>query len=123
MRRRPIEVRSRFRRALLTRATIALSTIALFELWFGIARSERPIENTERLQLFLAGGISVLPFESEDAEIAGDLRAALERAGTPIGHCDVLIAAHTIRLGATLVTANGRAFVRVPGLTWEDWAA
>ncbi len=65
----------------------------------------------------------MLPFEAEDAEIAGDLRAALERAGTPIGHYDVLVAAHAIRLGATLVTANGRELTRVPGLTWEDWAA
>ena len=57
-----------------------------------------------------------MPFEPEDAEEAGDIRAALERAGTPIGPYDVLIAAQARRLDALLVTANTREFARVPGL-------
>ena len=59
----------------------------------------------------------------EDAEEAGNIRAALERAGKPIGPYDVLIAAQARRRGATLVTANEREFARVPGLKTEDWAA
>ncbi len=62
------------------------------------------------------------PFEPEDAEEAGDIRAELERAGTPIGPYDVLIAAQARRRNALLVTANMGEFTRVPGLRIEDWA-
>jgi tRNA(fMet)-specific endonuclease VapC len=71
---------------------------------------------------FLLGPIEVLPFEPADAEEAGDIRAALERAGTPIGPYDVLVAAQARRRDALLVTANEREFARVPGLKLEDWA-
>jgi tRNA(fMet)-specific endonuclease VapC len=64
-----------------------------------------------------------LPFEIEDAEEAGDIRAALERAGTPIGPYDILIAAQARRRGAILVTANEHEFARVPGLMVEDWSS
>lgn len=52
---------------------------------------------------------------------AGDLRAALEMAGTPIAPYDLLIAAQALRRGTTLVTANVAEFARVPGLLWQDW--
>jgi len=58
----------------------------------------------------------------DGAEEAGDIRFTLERAGTPIGPFDILIAAQARRRGALLVTANGREFGRVPGLKLEDWA-
>jgi tRNA(fMet)-specific endonuclease VapC len=54
---------------------------------------------------------------------AGDIRADLEKAGTPIGHYDILIAAQARRHGATLVTANAREFARVPGLLVANWEA
>ena len=69
------------------------------------------------------GGIDVAPFAQEDAAIAGDLRATLEAAGTPIGPYDLLIAAQALRTGTTLVTANVSEFARVPGLVWQDWTA
>ena len=62
-----------------------------------------------------------MTFDAEDAHEAGDIRALLERAGTPIGPYDILIAAQARRRGATLVTANTREFARVPGLKTEDW--
>jgi len=93
----------------------------LFELWYGVARSERRQENTERLRVFLSGDIGVLPFEEGDAAIAGDLRATLERGGTSIGPYDLLIAAQALRAGGTLITANVSEFARVTGLVWEDW--
>ena len=74
------------------------------------------------MRLFLAGDIGVIPFEGKDAPIAGDLRRALESAGTVIGAYDLLIAAQALRTGATLVTANIAEFARVPGLAWEDWS-
>ena len=67
--------------------------------------------------------ITLLPFEPEDAEEAGDIRAVLESAGTPIGPYDILIAAQARRRGAVLVTANIGEFSRVQGLATENWMA
>lgn len=100
---------------------LALSSVVLFELQYGAARSARPERNMRRITDFLTGPIDVLPFESEDAEEAGDIRAVLERKGTPIGAYDVLIAAQARRRNALLVTANGCEFWRVAGLRCEDW--
>ena len=66
----------------------------------------------------MAGPLQVLSFDSDDAREAGDIRATLEQAGTPIGAYDILIAAQARRRAATLVTANMREFLRV-----EDWSA
>ncbi len=107
----------------LAREAIALPAIVLFELEYGVAKSERRRENDERLAIFRRAPIPVLPFDTEDAREAGDIRAALAKAGKPIGPYDVLIAAQARRRGATLVTANRREFARVPGLKTENWAA
>jgi tRNA(fMet)-specific endonuclease VapC len=100
---------------------VALPVIALFEMRYGFAKSARREQNEQVLDRFLDLGIDVLPFEADDAAHAGDIRAELERKGTPIGHYDYLIAAQARRRGATLVTANGREFARVPGLIVTDW--
>ncbi|MBS0471502.1 MAG: type II toxin-antitoxin system VapC family toxin [Proteobacteria bacterium] len=101
---------------------LAISTVALFELWFGVANSKRWSENARALRSFLDQGIMVLPFDADDARAAGELRATLAAKGTLIGPYDLLIAARAIRRGATLVTANTREFAQVPGLVWEDWS-
>lgn len=119
---KPMSVRKRLRRARVRGAALAVSSIVLFELSYGVARSERRQENGERLRVFLAGDIGILPFDEEDATIAGELRAALETAGTPIGPYDLLIAAQALRTRATLVTANVSEFARVRGLAWQNWA-
>jgi tRNA(fMet)-specific endonuclease VapC len=118
----PATVRRRLRRAASRGALIAISSVVLYELWYGVARSERRRENAERLRIFLSGNIRVVPFDESDAADAGDLRAALEAAGTPIGPYDLLIAAQALRLNATLVTANVSEFARVRGLAWQDWS-
>jgi tRNA(fMet)-specific endonuclease VapC len=100
---------------------IAASTITLYELWYGVAKSARVDANTERLAVFL-GPLEILPFDEEDARFAGTVRAELERAGTPIGAYDCLIAGQTLRHDAMLVTANVQEFERVSGLRWENWA-
>jgi tRNA(fMet)-specific endonuclease VapC len=119
----PPGVRSRMRRAVSEGASIAVPSVALYELWYGVARSERRNENTERLRVFLSGDINIVPFDDEDAAAAGDLRAALEAAGTPIGPYDFLIVAQALRSGMTLVTANVSEFARVRGLLLQDWTA
>ncbi|PWB59579.1 MAG: VapC toxin family PIN domain ribonuclease [Bradyrhizobiaceae bacterium] len=118
----PERLLARFARAL-PRGDVALSAIVLFELQYGVADGVRRKENTERLTLFLQAPIEVLPFDAEDAEEAGILRAELRRAGTPIGAYDLLIAAQARRRGALLITANAGEFTRVAGLKTEDWTA
>jgi tRNA(fMet)-specific endonuclease VapC len=115
--------RKRLRRTVSKGAEIAVSSIVLYELWYGVARSARRQENAERLRVFLSGGIAVNAFGEEDAITAGDLRATLEASGTPIGPYDLLIAAQALRSNATLVTANVSELARVPGLQWQDWTA
>jgi len=121
--RRVPAVRLRLAEQLRQGTEIGLPVIALFELRYGHARSDRRAECDRLLAEFLAPGIAVLPFEAEDAALAGDIRADLERKGMPIGHYDYLIAAQARRRGATLVTANSREFERVPGLLVTDWTA
>jgi tRNA(fMet)-specific endonuclease VapC len=115
-------VRTRMDAAINLGGPLTMSCIVLFELRWGAAKSARPERNARRIGDFLAGPIEVLPFEPGDAEEAGDIRAALERVGTPIGPYDVLVAAQARRRDALLVTANGREFGRVPRLKFEDWA-
>ena len=119
----PAIFRKRLRRTVSKGAAIAVSSIVLYELWYGVARSARRRENAERLRVFMSGGVAVNAFSEEDAMTAGDLRATLEAAGTPIGPFDLLIAAQALRSNATLVTANVSEFGRVPGLQWQDWSA
>jgi tRNA(fMet)-specific endonuclease VapC len=120
--RRPPGVRQRLELALADGAPIGLPAIVLFELWFGVVRSARREQNVTMLGAFLSLNFEQLPFEAADAREAGEIRQALERAGTPIGPYDVLIAAQARRHGAVLVTANAREFTRVAGLRCEDWS-
>ena len=119
----PAGVRARLRRAVSRGASIAVSSVVLYELWYGVARSGRRRENAERLRVFLSGNVNIVPFDENDAAAAGDLRATLERAGTPIGPYDQLMAAQALRNRTTLVTANVAEFARVSGLIWQDWTA
>lgn len=123
LRNQPENARKRLRRAKAQGGALAVSSIALFELWYGVARSQHREKNTERLRVFLSGDVATVPFEDQDAPIAGQLRRALEAAGAPIGPYDLLIAAQALRTGATLVTANVAEFARIRGLAWEDWTA
>lgn len=100
---------------------MATSTIAIYELWYGVAKSARGAENAARLEAFLAGPLEKIAFDDEDSKIAGSIRAGLERTGTPIGAYDTLIAAQALRRNAILVTANIAEFNRIEGLRVEDW--
>lgn len=119
--RRIPSIRHRLGEQLRLGTEIGFPVVALFELRYGYARSDRRVESDRLLAEFLAPGIAILPFEAEDAAHAGDIRADLERKGTPIGYYDYLIAAQARRRSATLVTANSREFARVPGLLLADW--
>jgi tRNA(fMet)-specific endonuclease VapC len=118
----PARVRARLNAVLQEKATVHVSSVVLFELWYGVHKSARQALNRQRLELFLSGPLAVLPFEDADAEFAGQIRSELERVGKPIGAYDVLIAGQCFRHDATLVTANSSEFRRVKSLRWEDWS-
>jgi len=103
-------------------ADVGLSVVTSYELHYGAHRSARLKQNLKALATFLRP-FAVVPFSADDAVKAGELRAELERRGTPIGPYDLLIAAQAATRTLTLVTNNIREFARVPGLAVEDWTA
>ena len=118
----PATVRARMQKASSGGAHILVSSVAVFELWYGVGKSTKQEFNRKRLEAFLAGPILVLPFEDADARVAGLVRAALEAVGKPIGAYDLLMAGQAVRHQLTLVTANMTEFSRVKGLACQDWA-
>jgi tRNA(fMet)-specific endonuclease VapC len=116
----PPAMTARVADAIARRRSVAVSTIALFELWYGVGKSTRADRNAQTLRAFLSP-LRILLFDDEDARIAGNIRAALEQQGKPIGPYDLLIAGQAIQHDLLLITANVREFSRVPGLRWEDW--
>ena len=99
---------------------VVLCSVVKAELLYGARKSARVQENLERLAAFFVPFPS-LPFEDVAAEQYGELRAALEKQGRPIGPNDLIIAAIALAHGLTLVTSNHAEFGRVPGLSVEDW--
>jgi tRNA(fMet)-specific endonuclease VapC len=120
---RPEAVRRRFARVSAGEDVIATSSVVLFELWYGVAKSQHAKANAERIATFLSGPLEVMDFTAEDAEQAGRIRATLEGLGKPIGAYDLLIAGQALHHKATLVTSNSSEFKRVRGLRQQDWAA
>ena len=120
-RRRP-EFAARISEELQAGRTMMVPAIVRFELEYGLAKSQRREANQAILATLLARGFEQPAFDLDDAAEAGDIRAALEAKGAPIGPYDLLIAAQARRRGAALVTLNRREFERVPGLMVTDWA-
>jgi tRNA(fMet)-specific endonuclease VapC len=98
---------------------ICTSIIVAAELRFGAAKRGSP-KFSARVEAAL-GMIAVLPFDAPANIVYGSLRARLERLGRLIGANDMLIAAHAMALGCTLVTDNEQEFARVEGLACENW--
>jgi tRNA(fMet)-specific endonuclease VapC len=119
--RRPETARTWLIGELAAGTTIGVPIIAFAEMVYGYEKSDRRTRSEASLRAFLSLGVEVWDFEMADAEHAGEIRAVLERNGTPIGLYDCLIAAQARRRGAVLVTLNKREFSRVPGLVITDW--
>lgn len=98
---------------------LCTSIVVACELRFGALRkgSDSLMQRVEQL----LEALPVLPFDEPADRHYADIRASLERAGTPIGSHDLLIGAHARSLGLTVVTRNLREFERIPGLKAEDW--
>ena len=99
---------------------IAISSITLAELEFGVSNSHAYERNRNALLAF-STLLDILPFDIPASAEYGKIRAILEKAGTPIGSLDTLIAAHAKSRNLTLATNNTREFQRVKGLSIEDW--
>ncbi|MEZ4494512.1 MAG: PIN domain-containing protein [Dehalococcoidia bacterium] len=100
----------------------ATSSINLGELYYGARRlAAGGDELVERINSTLLPNLRVFHFDLSAARVYGELRAGLERAGTPIGDADTRIAAIALAQDLTVVTANTRHFARVPALTVENW--
>ena len=99
---------------------IAISSISLFELEYGMGKSENRIK-MDSYVLNLCKRYAVLDFDLAAARQAGGLRALLHTQGKPIGPYDVQIAGVALSKNLTIVTRNTREFSRVPGLKVENW--
>ena len=98
----------------------AASMVTVYELFCGLARALDPAKERQKVERFVSAIIE-LPLDRAGAEAAANIRAELERQGTPIGPYDLLIAGQAVAGGLTLVTNNVREFKRVSGLKVESW--
>ena len=99
---------------------VAVSAITVYELEYGAAKSNWGERTRENMRIFLSP-FAILPFDSKDAIVAGQIRAHLASRGDLIGPYDIQIAAQGIARDLTVVTHNTNEFSRVPGLKLNDW--
>ena len=118
IKRKPAKVIERFKQTKISH--IGISSITLSELLYGVSKSSKPEQNQVALTQFLAP-LEILPYSDEAAQYYGDLRAHLEKHGTPIGSLDMLIAAHALSIDCTLITNNEKEFIRIPDLKIDNW--
>ncbi len=117
MKRYPQELRDKFN-ALAEQ--LCVSSITRGELHYGAEKSARRVENLTAIEYF-AARLDVLPFGEKAAAHYGQVRAELERAGTPRGPHDMQIGGHARSEGLIVVTNNMREFTRMPGVRAENW--
>ncbi len=116
--RRPPEVKARFVR--LELGQMVMSAITYGELYYGASKSNQRAKALAELATTVRG-IPVENLTSEVSEAYGIIRASLEKQGRVIGSNDLWIAAHAMALDVTLATNNDREFLRVTGLSVENW--
>ena len=118
IKKKPIEVFEKLRS--LPLFSVAVSSITVAELEYGVRKSTLPQKNQEALNEFLSA-LTIVDFSFQAAVEYGAIRTQLEAKGTPIGSLDMLIAAHAKAVNLTLVTNNEREFSRIEGLEIENW--
>jgi len=116
---RPAKVRTQLLKKSIE--TVGISVISLYELKYGAYKSEQLVRNQKTLNAFCRY-VQVNAWDEECADAAGRIRAMLEKTGSLVGPYDLLIAAHAVTTGATLVTANVREFKRVKSLKVVNWS-
>ena len=99
---------------------IAIPSIVLYELEDGIAKSNSPEKRTKQLK-DMCSVVNILPFDEKEAKKTAQIRAKLEKMGTPIGHYDYLIAGTALANYGILVTNNSKEFERIDELKLDNW--
>ncbi len=117
IKRRPVEILNTFNHHA---GQLSISSITHAELLHGAEKSAKPDENHKHVEDFISR-LQVLDYDQKAAAQYGDIRAKLERKGTPIGVNDLHIAGHARSMGLILVTNNLREFERVEALRLENW--
>lgn len=100
---------------------IGISSITVAELEYGVYKSQQQEKNRSVLIQFLIP-LEIVEFDQAAATVYGLIRSDLESRGLVIGSMDMLIAAHALSLGVTLVSNNIREFSRISNLSIENWA-
>jgi tRNA(fMet)-specific endonuclease VapC len=100
---------------------IGISSITTAELRFGVEKSQQVEKNRQALDEFILP-LEIADFDEKAAESYGKVRTLLERTGKPIGSMDMLIGAHALSLGVTLVTNNTSEFKQIKKLKIADWS-
>lgn len=118
MNKRPPEVIQKFKNTEV--GEIAISSITVSELQYGVSKSKYRELNLKRLEEFLTP-FQILPYDEYASKFYGELRFQLENQGTIIGPLDLLIAAHALSQNLVLVTNNEKEFKRIPSLKVENW--
>jgi len=116
--RRPPEIRARFER--LKPGQMVMSVITYGELYYGASKSNQRAKALAELDTAIRG-IPVEDLTRSVSEAYGVIRVALEKQGRVIGNNDLWIAAHAMSQGFVLATNSDREFLRVPGLSVENW--
>ena len=119
IKRKPLQILKKLLRQDIS--NMAVSSVTLSELEYGVEKSLRKERNKLALTEFLAP-LTILPYDESAAAVYGRVRAFLENQGIGIGPLDTLIGAHALSLKATLVTNNQNEFERIPGLKVENWS-
>lgn len=118
IKKKPEKVFNKFRN--ISFGSIGISSITLAELQYDVMKSSNPGKNQEALERFITP-LQIFEFGFDQTLVYGQIRAELERKGTPIGPLDTLIASHAVSLDLILVTNNMREFKRIPDLQLENW--
>ncbi len=116
---KPPKVLARFQTLALS--DIGISSITIAELEYGVCKSQQQEKNRSALMQFLIP-LEIVEFDQSAATVYGGIRSDLESRGLVIGAMDMLIAAHALSLGVTLVSNNVREFSRITSLSLENWA-
>lgn len=109
------------RLALLSPDEQFISAITVGELIYGAYRSTRPEYFLDKLDRLVWPNINILSFDAQAGFVYGELRARLERAGTPVAEPDLRIASIALSRQLTMVTGNVRHFTKIPDLAVENW--
>jgi len=117
MNKRPPEVILKFKNKEV--GQIAISSITVSELQYGVSKSKYREQNLKRLEEFLTP-FQILPYDEHASKFYGEIRSQLENKGTIIGSLDLLIAAHALSQNLVLVTNNEKEFKRIPYLKVEN---